>query len=234
MAGGGKSYICLTKFLKCLSDPATRVVVLRQSAPQLKLSGSLVDVSRQIYPHFGGVYKTQAMKWVFPSGAEIQFSAIDSEKALEGFKGSQFTHILIDEAADWPEEYVTFLFSRLRSASYKGKLQVVLSCNPDNNSFLFKWVEWCLDEDGVPKAGTEKHTRWFVTLSGKTYWADSVEELYNQYGEGKVLGKDFIPKSMRFIPCNVYDNPVLLKNNPEYFANLLAQNGVNQLRFLHG
>jgi predicted phage terminase large subunit-like protein len=31
-----------------------------------------------------------------------------------------------------------------------------------------------------------------------------------------------------------YDNPILLKNNPSYLANLLSQPRVNQLRYLHG
>ena len=45
----------------------------------------------------------------------------------------------------------------------------------------------------------------------------------------------FIPKSFRFIPTNVFDNPYLLppKNN-SYLANLLAQPRVNQLKYLHG
>lgn len=194
----------------------------------------MIDTSKDIYPHFAGEYKTQAMKWIFPSNATIQFGAIDSMKALEGWKGSQLTHILIDEGADWQEDYITFLLSRIRSATFKGKMQMVISCNPDNNSFLFKWVEWCLDEDGVPKEGTENIIRWFVSINGVTYWGDSPEELYEKYGYGKTLGKDFIPKSFRFIPCGIHDNPILLKNNPDYLASLLAQNRVNQLRFLHG
>lgn len=234
MMGGGKTHICLTKFLKYLQDPDARIIVLRQTQPQLKLPGAIVDASQRIYPLFGGIYKTQQMRWVFPSGAMIQFAAIDSLKALEGFKGSEFTHVLIDEAADWPEDYVTFLMSRIRSSRFKGKMQMVLSCNPDNASFLYKWVEWCLDEEGVPKKGTENKVRWCVSLAGQTYWGDSQEELYERYGYGKTIGKDFICRSVKFVPCGIYDNKVLLENQPEYLANLLAQNRVNQLRFLHG
>ena len=38
----------------------------------------------------------------------------------------------------------------------------------------------------------------------------------------------------QFIPLNLYDNPILMKNNPEYLSNLLSQSRVNQLRFLQG
>jgi predicted phage terminase large subunit-like protein len=70
--------------------------------------------------------------------------------------------------------------------------------------------------------------RWFVNVGGKLHWAFSKEELVAQFGA------KFMPMSFRFIPLTVYDNPILLKNNPGYLANLLAQPRVNQLRFLHG
>lgn len=232
--GGGKTRICLTKFLQYIDDPNTKIIIFRQTYKQIKGVGSLEDASKDIYPHFGGIYKVQQMRWVFPSGAMIQFGAVDSLKALEGYKGTEFTHVLIDEAADWPEEYVTFLMSRVRSAKFKGKMQIVMSCNPDNSSFLFKWVEWCLDEEGVPRKGSENHTRYMVTLGGKAYFGDSVQELYDKYGHGTVIGETFICKSYKMVHCNIYDNPVLLKNNPDYLANLLAQNRINQLRFLFG
>lgn len=233
-AGAGKSMVCLIKYLPELADPATRILIVRQSQPQLKVSGGMIDESHKIYPHFGGVYKAQAMKWVFPSGSTVQFAGIPDEKALAGWQGSQLTHVLIDEAAEHPEATILFLLSRMRSASYKGKLQLTMTCNPNKHSFLYKWVEWCLDEDGVPKKGTENITKYFVNLNGSIYWGDSVEELYEKYGYGKTLGKDFQCRSFRFIPMTIESNPILMKQNPDYYANLLAQNRVNQLRYLHG
>ena len=233
-AGGGKSRTCLTKYLPALKDPYARIVVFRQTRPQLVASGGLVDESKQIYPHFGGVFKSQAMKWIFPSGATIQFAAIGSDRDLPSWQGSQLTHVLVDEAAEWTEAQVVFLLSRMRSANFKGKLQCILSCNPSKTSFLYKWVEWCLDDRGIPKEGTEDITRWFVNLNGKTLWGDSAEELYREHGKGFTMGVDFNPVSFRFIPMTVYDNPILLKANPQYLSNLLAQPRVNQLRYLHG
>lgn len=226
--------VCLIKYLPELADPATRILIVRQSQPQLKVSGGMIDESHKIYPHFGGVYKAQAMKWVFPSGSTVQFAGIPDEKALAGWQGSQLTHVLIDEAAEHPEATILFLLSRMRSASYKGKLQLTMTCNPNKHSFLYKWVEWCLDEDGVPKKGTENITKYFVNLNGSIYWGDSAEELYEKYGYGKTLGKDFQCRSFRFIPMTIESNPILMRQNPDYYANLLAQNRVNQLRYLHG
>lgn len=217
-----------------LSDPNARITIFRKTHPQLLMPGALVDESHHIYPCFNGKYGTQKKKWTFPSGASITFSAIADSRDTAGWQGSQLSHILIDEAAEWEMETVLFLLSRLRSATFKGKLQMVMSCNPDRHSFLYEWVKPFLDDDGVPKPGTENIIRWFVVLGGTVYWGDSAEQLYEKYGAGYEFGVDFIPKSFRFIPMSIFDNPILIKNNPEYLANLQAQTRVNRLRFLHG
>lgn len=139
----------------------------------------------------------------------------------------------------------------MRTAGTNIHPQLIMTANPDSGSFLKKWVDFCLDENGVPKEGTEKIIRWFVVLESVVYWADTPEELFEQHGKsrGMIYARDmseeevklhhpsllFMPKSFRFIPTNVFDNPYLLppKNN-SYLANLLAQPRVNQLKYLHG
>ena len=139
----------------------------------------------------------------------------------------------------------------MRTAGSSIHPQLVMTANPDRNSFLYEWVKFCLDENGVPKEGTEKRKRWFVVLESVVYWADDPLDLFEKYGKdrGMVYARDmdeieikkhhpsllFIPKSFMFYPCNVFSNPHLLppKNNT-YLANLLAQPKVNQLKYLHG
>lgn len=250
-AGGGKSTICLTKNLDGINDQNFIAVVLRRSQPELKRPGGLVKESESIYPHFGGRYGLQSMTWKFPSGAQISFGAIGGDHDLGGWQGSQLTRCLIDEAGEeWSQHQVLFITSRLRSKS-KIHPQLIMTANPNKSSFLFEWVKYCLDADGVPKLGTENIIRWFTVINNEAKWADSAEECYKLYGEpeGKIMGLGlsdeeiakippsmlFIPKSFRFIPTGVYDNPYLLPpRNTSYLANLLSQPRVNQLRFLHG
>lgn len=251
-AGGGKSATCLIKNLDGINDPHFRCTIFRRTAPELKRQGGLIDESKSVYSDFAGEYKSQAMVWRFKSGASIAFSAINSDDDLGSWQGSQLTRVLIDEAADkWTEKQVLFLLSRIRSAHCKIYPQMILSCNPDINSFLKKWVDYSLGPDGVPVAGTEHRIRWFATINNQVLWADSAEECYELHG--KPLGliyargmseseiqkvppdKLFMPKSFRFIPTGVMDNPYLLPpRNNSYLANLLSQPYVNQLRFLHG
>jgi len=251
-AGGGKTRTIIMKNLDAIHDPHFKCAIFRRSVPELTRQGGIVSESKSVYPEFGGIYKTQARTWVFPSGAEIALNAIDSDTDLGGFQGAQLVRIFVDEAADkWTEHQVLFLLSRLRSAHSKIKPQLILTCNPDINSFLKSWVDFSLNEDGVPVEGTEKRVRWFTVQDSKVLWADSAEECYEKYGKPRDLiyavglseaeiknihpSKLFFPKSFRFIPTGVFDNPYLLPpRNTSYLANLLAQPRVNQLKFLHG
>jgi predicted phage terminase large subunit-like protein len=246
------------KNLDGINDEHFRCTIFRRTAPELKRQGGLVDESKTIYSDFskgnGEVgYKSQAMVWRFPSGASIAFSAINSDDDLGSWQGSQLTRVLIDEVCEkWTEKQVLFLLSRIRSAHSKINPQMILTGNPDANSFMRSWIDYSLDLDtGVPVPGTENKIRWFVTIDNAVLWADSPEESFELYGKprGMVYGRGldeneiakidplslFIPKSFRFIPLTVWDNKYLLPpRNTSYLANLLAQPYVNQLRFLHG
>lgn len=254
---GGKSRISLTKNLDGIHDKRFRCVILRRYAPELSKQGGLIDESKQIYSDFTKLpYKSQAKLWEFPSGATIGFSAISCDDDLGSWQGSQLTRICVDEAADkWTEKQILFLQSRLRTVGSDIHPQLILTCNPDINSFLKNWVDFCLDPDtGVPIEGTENKIRWFVVEDNKAQWADTPEECYKLYGEPKGLiyahgmteaqmnrltkeerTRLCMPKSFRFVPTNVFDNPYLLppKNN-SYLASLLSQPYVNQLKYLHG
>jgi predicted phage terminase large subunit-like protein len=256
-AGGGKSRISLTKNLDGIRDKAFRCVILRRYEPELKRPGGLIDESKQVYPDFTKIpYKTQAKLWEFPSGATISFSAISCDDDLGSWQGSQLTRICVDECGDkWTEKQILFLQSRLRTVGSKIHPQLILTANPDINSFLKNWVDFCLDPDtGCPVDGTENRIRWFIVEDNKAQWADSPEECYRLYGEPKGLiyahgmtedqmmaftkeerQRLCMPKSFRFVPTNVFDNPYLLppKNN-SYLASLLSQPYVNQLKYLHG
>jgi predicted phage terminase large subunit-like protein len=256
-AGGGKSRICLTKNLDGIKEKTFRCVILRRYEPELKRPGGLIDESKNVYSDFTKIpYKTQAKLWEFPSGATISFSAISCDDDLGSWQGSQLTRICVDECGDkWTEKQVLFLQSRLRTVGSKIHPQLILTANPNISSFLKNWVEYCLDPDtGVPIPGTENKVRWFCVEDSIARWANSPEECFELYGRDKGLiyahgmteeqmnglsnderTRLFMPKSFRFIPTNVFDNPYLLPpRNNSYLASLLSQTYVNQLVFLHG
>jgi predicted phage terminase large subunit-like protein len=239
-AGGGKTYLALLKALKFCQDPAARVLIVRLSYPAIKAIGGLVDESQHIYNLFGAEWKVQPLEWHFPNGAQVKFVAMPANRAE--VQGWQATNIIVDEGAEFQLEDIIALKERIRGPRYKGKLGMTITCNPNRNSFLFPWVEYCLDSDtGVPKPGTEDIVRYFIVVAGKVRWGDSIDQLWEEHGMPAGLNRDpekgkitFMPTSFRFIPMDIYANPVLLKNNPGYLANLLSGTRVSQLRFLHG
>ena len=192
------------------------------------------DESHNIYPHFGAIPKVQRLTWVFKNGATIQFAAMPDN--LDEWRGMQATNFIVDESATFKESQILFLLSRLRSATYKGVLNLVMTCNPDANSFLADWTRYSWEDtpDGVPKAGTENITRYFIQHGGGLKWGNSAEELYEKYGEGKTFGVDFNPTSFKFYPLTVHDNPTLLKNNPAYLDNLLNLPPIERLIYYSG
>lgn len=230
--GGGKSHMALVKALKYVQDPAAVVLIVRLTYPLLKSAGGLVSESKHIYSHFGATWKEQKLEWHFPNGALIKFYAMPQD--LTELQGQQYSNIIVDEAAEFTLADILALRARLRAVRFKGKLNMMCTCNPSRKSWLFDFVSFSLDEEGVPLPGTEDITRWFVILAGKIFWGNSREELYERHGQGYTLGEDFRPLSFRFIPMDIYSNPILLKNNPAYLADLMAQSRVNQLRFLKG
>jgi predicted phage terminase large subunit-like protein len=178
------------------------------------------------------VFKTQAKTWIFPNGSEIDFKAMP--KDLYEVQGWERTTYILDEAAEFQLTDVLAVLSRLRSATYKGKQSLLLTCNPSKFSYLLDFVQFSLDEEGIPKEGTENVTRYFVVQNSHVRWGDSPEELYEKYGKGLELGTEFAPMKFKFVPMLCYDNPVLLKADPFYVSRLLAQPRVNQLRLLKG
>jgi predicted phage terminase large subunit-like protein len=241
-AGSGKTMTCLMKAMRiCLEDKNARILITRRSFPQLKITGGMIDESKKMYPGFGAKFKVMDSKWIWPNGATIQFAPIPDDPLQ--WQGLQATHILVDEIAEFTEEEVLFLQGRIRGAEYKGHTQLIGTCNPSRDSFLFKWVEFSLDmSTGIPKPGTEDITRYLINVNGAIHWGNSIEELWEAHGVRLNLTREYVgntppsfqPKSFRYIPMLIYDNPVLLKNNPGYLGNLLAQPRVNQLRYVHG
>lgn len=232
-AGGGKTQCALMKALSYIDDPNARVLIMRATYPLLKSIGGLWSTAMEMYMDFGAKPRFQALEFIFPSKAVVKLVAIPDN--LQEVQGWQPTHVLFDEATEASLDAILALQARIRSANYKGpKMSMMLTCNPDRKSWLYDWVEYSLDEYGVPKPGTENITRYFVNQDRKILWGDSVEELYEKHGKGKILGKTFIPLSFKFIPLTIDDNPALDKAMPSYRANLLAQSRVNQLRLLHG
>lgn len=138
---------------------------------------------------------------------------------------------IVDEIQQLSQENVVYLFSRLRSTTVDYKKQIVATGNPSYESFIRHWVEFALDEHGVPVRKDNYPMRYFVQVSGgQIEWADTREELEELHGKGDENGI----LSFQYIPGNIYDNPPLMKADPTYVSKLKALPFVEQQRLLYG
>ena len=244
--GSSKTYIGLLRHARFIDDPNYVGYVIRKNSTMLTATGGVFDEAYDLYKQIepGCQAKVRDKKIVFPSGAQIAFNHYENDKAGEDlYRGLQVTNFMYDEATQASERHIWFLLSRMRSkAAYNGSMW--LTCNPDPDSYLRKWVEWYLipevDENGNknPLAGRPDPAkngviRYLLRLPGNNIaWGETPEELIEKY---RIDGRpDPRPISFQGLFGTIYDNPPLMEMNPDYLPNLEALERVEKERNLHG
>lgn len=241
--GSGKTYNGLLKFLRWTDDPHFRGVVIRKNSSTIMRSGGIFDSSKGMYRAYDPRIKVnhKDQKIVFPSGAEISYRHLETDEQAEDLRGSEFSHALLEEATELKEDHVLVVLSRLRS---KADMQpcMGITCNPNPTHFIRKWIDWYLLPEGHEHAGRPDPSkdgviRWFLRLENEMIWADTREELFEKFKDPNLPDDDITqpdPVSFTFISGNIFDNPILLKNQPSYLASLKALKRVKQERDLWG
>ena len=106
------------------------------------------------------------------------------------------------------------------------------TCNPDADSWVAKFIEWWINQDtGYPIKERSGKIRWFIRRNETITWADSKEELWEQFNLS-TKEEQQEPKSATFIMSLVQDNKELLRVNPSYLANLKALALIDRERLL--
>lgn len=231
-AGGGKSFALLLEACRHIDDGNFRTIIFRKSYPEITNPGGLFDESKKIYPYLNGESSETTLRWRFPSGYEIKFAHLSDDRALASYYGISVPLICFDEANHFSERHFFTMLARNRSATGKVRPYVRATCNPDPDSWICRFIDWWLDEPGYPIPDRSGKLRWFIRQDDKLYWFDSQDEVYKKFGYGNEKNP-IMPKSVTFIPASVYDNKILLKNNPEYLATLLALPKVERERLLY-
>lgn len=205
---------------------------MRKTTKMISNPGGLFDNAVRMYKQIDPKLRVrrQTLELVFSTGAELKFSFLDGPNDKYNFQGSELTWIGFDEIQQLTEDNVTYLISRLRSTDVDYKLQMYATGNPDYDSFIRHWVEFALDERGIPVRKENYPTRYFVKLDNQIEWADTRDELEAIYGKGDDNGII----SFKYVPGNIYDNPPLIKANPRYLSQLLALDRVERERLLEG
>jgi predicted phage terminase large subunit-like protein len=229
-AGSGKSFALLLEAARYIHNPGYGAVIFRREMKQIVSEGGLRDTALEIYPHLGGIYRSQpSPQFVFPSGAKITFSHLNQESEVLSWQGSQIAMIGYDEMTHFSSFQFTYMMSRMRSTCGV-KPYCRATTNPDSDSWVANLLAWWIDQEtGFPIKERSGVLRYFIRVNDEMVWGDSREELANQY--------DCDPqdiKSLTFISAKISDNPILLRKDPGYLGNLKALSKVERARLLDG
>ena len=196
-AGGGKSDCAIAEALRQVHIPHYRGLILRKTYPQLS---EIVDRSREIYlPAFPDArYNDQKHSWTFPSGAKIYFGAMQYTKDRTNYQGKRYDFIDFDELTQFTWDEYSYLFSRNRPNGPGTRCYIRAQANP--GGIGHGWVK----------------ERFIAPAPPMTPIYDDVKIIFPD-------GKSEIRRQSRiFVPSSVFDNEILMKNDPEYITRLAS------------
>src|SRR5215472_11515162 len=187
----------------------------------LRIVGNQVNLYRRV----GGKPHLVAREWHWPRGGKVKFSHLQFDWTVYDWQGAQIALICFDELTHFTKHQFFYMLSRNRSTCGI-RPYIRATCNPDADSWVADLVAWWIDpETGYPIPERAGVLRYFVRVSDEIVWADQPEELLQHLPRPEDLppGVDPLrPLSVTFIPARVYDNPALLRANPEYLTTLLS------------
>jgi predicted phage terminase large subunit-like protein len=223
-AGGGKTFGLLLEPLRHVHNPLFGAVVFRRTSPQIRNEGGLWDKAVELYPHLGARPSETRLEWTFPSGAGVTFAHLQHETDKLAWHGSEVALLEWDELTHFSEGQFFYLLSRNRSLSGV-RPYVRAACNADADSWVARFVDWWIGEDGYALPERSGVLRWMVRVDDEIVWADDPEELRARFPEAP-------PKSVTFVLSTFWDNPILMRRDPGYLANLMALPRLERERLL--
>jgi predicted phage terminase large subunit-like protein len=237
-AGGGKTAGLILEPLRHVSRVANfTAVFFRRTMPQITNPGALWDESLNFYPRLSGTPHLRMREWRWPRGGKIKFSHLQFETTVYDWQGAQITLICFDELTHFSAHQFFYMVSRNRSTCGV-RPYIRATCNPDADSWVADFLAWWIDpESGLPIPERAGVLRYFIRAAEKTVWADRSEELMPDLLRGQDLPPGIDPPrpmSVTFIPATVFDNPALLRVNPQYLAWLLSLPTLERERLLGG
>ena len=243
-AGGGKSFCDLLDAGRpeFINTPGFTSVTFRRNTNSIRGAGGIWPTSQDLYPSIGGVPNKTSLEWKFPKGASIKYAHLQYEETKFLWKSNQICRLSFEEGSEFTEGQWWYMFSRNRSTCGV-KPKCFVTCNPtDAEHWLFKLIFWWLmpdtQTDGyIPDPSKDGMIRWFCRIDSKLHWANSAQELLDEYGQlyaDANRGAQLIPKSLTFIHAKVTDNPALMKSDPSYMSNLGMLHPMETLKLLHG
>lgn len=208
-AGGGKSDALVIEATRQVDIPHYKGLILRKTYPQLS---ELIEKSQRYYPQAfpKAAYNDQKKTWTFPSGAKIVFGSLQHEKDKFNYQGKAFDFIGFDELTHFTFEEYIYLKSRNRPNGPGTKVYMRNTANPGGVGH--SWVKERFITAGDPM---------------QTVWENVVIVHPDGHSERQWMSRTFVPST-------VFDNKILLQNDPQYLARLASMPEKDRQALLYG
>lgn len=208
-AGGGKSEALVLEALRQVAVPTYRALILRKTYPELS---ELVDRAHRYYPAAvpGAQWSEARHEWRFPSGAKIYFGAMQHPNDRFKYQGRAYDYIAFDELTHFTQDEYMYLLSRNRASGSGTRVYMRASANP--GGIGHGWVKARFLTPAPPM---------------QTIW----EPVSLRLPDGTVQQTR---RSRVFVPSTVFDNQILLQNDPAYAARLAALPEADKRALLYG
>lgn len=197
-AGPGKSFFLRWRAqVLCRSVPGTKVLILRESFPELQRTHMRDAIAEYAVLPDGErpTWRPSKKEWHFPNGSIIEFGYCKTDDDVKQYLSAEYDAIFIDEASEFSKYRIEMLRSRLRTTRRKKAagihLHMILATNP--GGIGHKYVK----ERYVVPTGYGEHT------------FDHVDEW-----QGREVNR-----TVGFVRASVFDNPHI---DPAYIENLIS------------
>ena len=220
--GPGKTQSLLTEGLRQVHLPNYRAIIFRRTYPRL---GEIIDRSFKYFKGLGAKYsdKDIALKlpaWTFPKpnstrfepGAKYAFGHCQNEQDKYNYQGKEFHFMGFDQIEEFTFTQYLFLMAQNRTSDPMIKCYIRTTANPGGVGHGWVKKRWI----DVLQPGQIKH---FTTVD-----SDDIE----------VPKNDPRGLSRSFVPASVYDNPSIIKNDPNYIRRLEMLPEQDKQALLHG
>lgn len=234
-----------------VDNPRYRALYVRKNLGELKGGGSMMEEFTKLYPSpiIARTTMSDNPEVEFVGGCKVVMTHMANENIndiTERVKGWQYDFIYFDELTAYQWSTFTYLFSRNRGSS--GEKPIIrATTNPKRNSWVRKFIDWYVDENGFIDPERDGVIRYFYYAGGAVedvIWGDTKEEVYQKCKEridrqikaSRTYDRsplDFI-KSFTFYSGKIGDNQILLKAQPEYLGSLAMAGGAQAEQLLEG
>lgn len=208
-AGGGKSDALLVEALRQVHIPHYRARVFRKTYPELE---DLIDRSQEIYQMSfpRARYNDSKHVWTFPSGAKVYFGSMQHAKDRKKYQGRRYDFVGFDELTHFTWQEYSYLFGRNRPNGPGTRVYMRATCNP--GGIGHGWVK----------------NRFITPAPPLT----PIESTYNvRYPDGT---EKKLRRKRIFVPATIFDNRILMENDPEYIAKLAMLPDAERDALLYG